>query len=78
MLIGPPPLNDPMTLQGRMSHVWAKWFSNIGRIKSAAAVSDVSTADATDLASAIALANANKVAINNLLSSLRTAGLLDE
>jgi hypothetical protein len=78
MIVGSPPINDPLTIQGRLNRVWAKWFSNLGRIKSAAAVSSVTTADATDLTTAIALANANKVAINNLLSSLRTAGLLDE
>lgn len=39
----------------------------------AAAVTNVSTADATDLATAIALANANKAKINELLGALRTA-----
>jgi hypothetical protein len=42
----------------------------------AGAVADVATADATDLASAQALANANKAKINQLLASLRASGLL--
>ena len=41
-----------------------------------AAVADVSAANASDLATAITLANANKVAINALLASLRAAGLI--
>jgi hypothetical protein len=40
------------------------------------AIADVSTADATDLASAIALANANKAKINSILAMLRTHGLI--
>lgn len=39
-------------------------------------IADVSTANATDLASAEALANANKAKINALLAALRTAGIL--
>jgi len=42
----------------------------------AAHVASVSTANATDLASAEALANANKVAINALLAALQAAGLM--
>jgi hypothetical protein len=38
------------------------------------AVADVATADATDLASAEALANALKVKVNALLASLRLSG----
>lgn len=41
-----------------------------------AAIADVATADATDLASAEALANANKAKINEILAMLRTAGVL--
>jgi hypothetical protein len=40
------------------------------------AIADVSTADATDLTSAIALANANKAKINTTLAMLRTHGLI--
>lgn len=39
----------------------------------AAAIADITTADATDLATAITLANANKAKINEILNSLRTA-----
>ncbi len=42
----------------------------------AAAVANIATPDATDLASAEVLANANKAKINALLVSLRAAGLL--
>jgi hypothetical protein len=42
----------------------------------AAAVDSVAVVNASDLASAIALANANKVAINALLVSLRAAGVV--
>lgn len=42
----------------------------------AAHVANVATADATDLASAEALANANKVAINAILAALQAAGLM--
>lgn len=42
----------------------------------AADVAAVSTANATDLASAEALANANKTAINAILSSLKAAGIM--
>lgn len=41
-----------------------------------AAVADIATADANDLASAIALANANKAKINTILARLRTAGII--
>lgn len=40
----------------------------------AAAVADIATADATDLPTVIALANASKAKINELLGALRTAG----
>jgi hypothetical protein len=42
----------------------------------ASAIADVSTADATDLTSAVALANANKAKINAILAMLRTHGLI--
>lgn len=42
----------------------------------AAAEAAVATADATDLASAVALANANKAKINALLVKLRAQGML--
>jgi hypothetical protein len=42
----------------------------------ASAIADVSTADATDLTSAVALANVNKAKINTVLAMLRTHGLI--
>jgi hypothetical protein len=42
----------------------------------AAAVADIATADATDAASAVTLANATKAKVNALLAALRAAGLL--
>lgn len=44
----------------------------------AEAVADVAVVDASDLATAIALANANKAKINELLGALRDAGILAE
>jgi len=41
-----------------------------------AAEADIATADATDLASAVALANANKAKINALLAKLRAFGVI--
>ena len=41
-----------------------------------AAEADISTADATDLPTAQALANATKVKVNALLAKLRTLGLI--
>lgn len=40
-------------------------------------IADVTTANATDLATAQALANANKAKINALLQSLRDSGILE-
>lgn len=40
------------------------------------AIANVTTADATDLATAIALTNVNKAKINALLAELRTMGIL--
>lgn len=45
-------------------------------LSQAAAVADIATPDATDLASAVTLANNNKAKINALLAALRTAGLV--
>lgn len=47
-----------------------------GLVKKAAAVADVATANATDLPTAIALANQLKTTVNALLASKRTAGQL--
>lgn len=41
-----------------------------------AAIADIATADATDLASAEALANATKAKFNTLLAELRLAGII--
>lgn len=42
----------------------------------AEAVADIATADASDEGTTMALANANKAKINELLGKLRSAGLL--
>ena len=47
-----------------------------GGVTPAAAVADVTTADATDATDVVVLANANKAKINELLAALRDAGLL--
>jgi len=41
-----------------------------------AAIADIATVDATDLASAEALANATKAKVNTLLAELRAAGII--
>jgi hypothetical protein len=43
----------------------------------AGAVADIATADATDLPSAIALANATKAKVNELLATLRSSGTIE-
>lgn len=50
-------------------------FSGAGFDK-AVAVATITTPNATDLATAEALANQNKTTINDLLAKLRTAGIL--
>ena len=49
---------------------------NAGANAQAAHVASVATADATDLPSAIALANSNKAKMNELLAALQAAGLM--
>lgn len=49
-----------------------------GLVNQATAVEDVTTPDATDEATAIALANANKVKINEMLAKFRDAGVINE
>ena len=44
--------------------------------RQAANVTDISTADATDLPTALVLANATKAKVNALLAALRAAGLM--
>lgn len=51
-------------------------LTSLNGLNEAAHVAPVTTANATDLTTAEALANANKVAINALIASLITAGLM--
>ena len=51
--------------------------ANATAIPVAANVADEDTADATDLTTAVALANALKVTVNALLGALKTAGLME-
>lgn len=70
--LGELPSNIPQSqISGLTSALAAKLTASV-----AAAVPDVTTANASDLATAIALANSNKATMNALLSSLRTAGHL--
>lgn len=50
--------------------------SAAGAVKRTPAITDVTAPDATDEASAVVLANANKAKINALLAALRTAGIV--
>lgn len=45
-------------------------------LSQAATIAAISTADASDLASAIALANATKAKVNALIAALKAAGLM--
>lgn len=56
---------------------WFRLPDYVRQLIGAGTVADISVADATDLPTAIALANANKAKINELLAVLRTAGLLE-
>lgn len=47
-----------------------------GVVTKQAAITNVTTADAADEATAVALANANKAKINQILVALRAAGIL--
>jgi len=69
--IAPRPVEPLTDENGNVTRVWYNFLTGGVGI-----VADVTTADATDLASAIALANANKAKINALLQSLRDGGIL--
>lgn len=56
---------------------WFRLPEYVRQIINAGSVADIAVPDATDLATAQALANANKAKINELLSVLREAGILE-
>ena len=62
---------------GIIRKAWFLFFNNLPQSKSAA-IADIATADATDLPTAIALANANKAKINELLTAFRKAGIINQ
>ena len=68
--------SHPFTQDKRLiDRIWYKFLSDLPTRSDA--VADIATADATNLATAITLANANKAKINELLQNLRTAGILE-
>lgn len=56
---------------GLMEGIRAGAFLNASQATAIAALTPVATANATDLATAQALANANKVAINAIIAALK-------
>ena len=58
-----------------IDRLWYKFLSLLPQ--RAKAVTDITTADATNLATAITLANANKAKINELLQALRDSGAIE-
>ena len=68
--------SHPLTQDRKLiDRLWYKFLSDLPTRSDA--VADIATADATNLATAITLANANKAKINELLQNLRTAGILE-
>lgn len=70
--VSPRPVEPLVDENGNITRVWYNYLT--GKISP---IADVTTPDATDLATAQALANANKAKINALLQSLRDSGILE-
>lgn len=56
---------------------WFRLPDYMSKIVGAGSIEDISVVDATDATTAAALANANKAKINELLATLRKAGILE-
>ena len=56
---------------------WFRLPDYVRQLIGAGSIDDIAEADATDLPTAIALANANKAKINEILAVLRSAGTLE-
>jgi hypothetical protein len=70
--IAPRPVEPLTDENGNVTRVWYNFLTGGVGI-----VADVTTADATDLATAITLTNANKAKINEILQALRDGGILE-
>lgn len=67
----------PPGQEGKPSREHRRFLDQVAKLSvDEAAIADVTTPDAIDLASAIDLANANKAALNTVIAALRTAGLI--
>lgn len=89
-LIGRPPTREPITSEdGNLPSLGlSKWLSTVaqllrtassteyGLIKLAADSANTTTADATNLATAITLVNQLKTDVNDLKTKLRAAGII--
>ena len=76
LLVDPTP---PPGLEGRPSREARRFLDQVAQLSILeAAIPDVTAPDASDLPTAITLANANKAAINSILAALRTANLIVE
>lgn len=88
-LIGRPPTREVIIDENRIAALpLSKWLSSVaqllrtassdefGLMKVAANSANTTTADATDLATAIALVNQLKTDVNDLKTKLRAAGVI--
>lgn len=88
-LIGRPPTADQIVDENRIPTLpLSKWLSTVaqilrsatgteyGLIKTAANSANTTTANATDLATAITLVNQLKLDVNDLKTKLRSAGII--
>lgn len=62
---------------GLITKPWYLFFQGQPQ-KKATAIAAISTVDATDLPTAIALANSNKAKINELITALKGAGIMQQ
>ena len=73
--LGNPPIRDRVVDEnGNITTVWEKWASTVSTLK-IEKVTAVASPNATDLATAITLANELKTVVNTLITALQQAGL---
>ncbi len=76
--LGNPPIREALVEEdGRPTIGFAKWLSNLSaKFVSADDSANTTTANATDLATAITLVNQLKTDLNDLKTKLRAAGVI--
>lgn len=77
-ILGNAPIRESLVDEnGIPKHGFAKWLSNLSaKFVSASDSPNTTTADATDLATAITLVNQLKTDVNDLKTKLRAAGII--